>query len=36
VPVRTVVDTLPLEQANEALAMLRDGTVQGAIVLTVS
>jgi propanol-preferring alcohol dehydrogenase len=29
-PVRTVVETFPLEQANEALRRLRDGEVQGA------
>ena len=36
VPVRTVVETRPLEQANEALAELRAGHVQGAIVLTIA
>jgi alcohol dehydrogenase, propanol-preferring len=36
VPVRTVVETRPLEQANEALAQLRDGKVQGSLALTVS
>jgi len=33
VPVRTVVETFPLEQANEALARLRDGRINGAAVL---
>ena len=33
VPVRTHVETLPLEQANEALDRLRRGDVQGALVL---
>ena len=34
VPVATRVETLPLEQANEALARLREGRLQGAAVLT--
>ncbi len=33
IPVETSVETLPLEQANEALARLRDGRLQGAAVL---
>lgn len=33
VPVRTEVQTFPLEEANEALARLRSGRVQGAAVL---
>ena len=33
VPVRTHVETYPLEQANEALARLRSGGVRGAAVL---
>jgi len=33
VPVRTAVDTFPLEQANEALARLREGRISGAAVL---
>ncbi|WP_439578027.1 zinc-dependent alcohol dehydrogenase family protein [Elioraea sp.] len=33
VKVRTEVETLPLEQANEALSRLRDGRVTGALVL---
>ncbi len=33
VPVRTQVTTYPLEQANEALADLREGRLQGAAVL---
>jgi alcohol dehydrogenase, propanol-preferring len=36
VPVRTVVETRPLGQANEALAQLRAGDVQGAIALTIA
>jgi propanol-preferring alcohol dehydrogenase len=35
VPVRTEVKTFPLEEANEALARLRSGKIQGAAVLTV-
>ena len=35
VPVVTTVETLPLEQANEALARLRDGRLTGAAVLTM-
>ena len=35
VPVHTEVTVFPLEQANEALAALREGRVQGAVVLTV-
>jgi alcohol dehydrogenase, propanol-preferring len=34
VPVKTAVETMPLEQANEALARLREGRVEGALVLT--
>jgi alcohol dehydrogenase, propanol-preferring len=33
VPVRTEVETFPLEQANEALARLRSGALRGAAVL---
>lgn len=33
VPVRTEVETFPLEEANEALARLRSGRIQGAAVL---
>lgn len=33
VPVRTAVETLPLDAANEALARLREGRVTGALVL---
>lgn len=36
VPVRTTVETMPLEQANEALQRLRQGRVQGALVLLPS
>jgi alcohol dehydrogenase, propanol-preferring len=32
--VRTSVETMPLERANEALARLREGRVEGALVLT--
>jgi propanol-preferring alcohol dehydrogenase len=35
VPVRTEVQTFPLEQANEALERLRKGQIQGAAVLTI-
>jgi propanol-preferring alcohol dehydrogenase len=35
VPVRTEVRTLPLDAANEALAALRAGEVQGSLVLAV-
>jgi alcohol dehydrogenase, propanol-preferring len=33
VPVRTEIETFPLEEANEALARLRNGKIQGAAVL---
>jgi propanol-preferring alcohol dehydrogenase len=33
VPVKTTVETFPLDQANEALARLREGRLQGAAVL---
>jgi propanol-preferring alcohol dehydrogenase len=33
VPVRTKVETFPLQEANEALAKLRSGAVRGALVL---
>jgi alcohol dehydrogenase, propanol-preferring len=36
VPVHTSVETMPLEQANEALARLREGRVEGALVLTTA
>ena len=35
VPVRTEVETFPLEQANEALDRLRGGQIRGAAVLRV-
>ena len=35
IPIRTSVERLPLEQANEALARLRDGRLQGAAVLVM-
>lgn len=35
VPVVTTVETLPLEEANEALARLRDGRLTGAAVLVM-
>jgi propanol-preferring alcohol dehydrogenase len=35
VPVRTAVQTFPLEEANEALNRLRRGQIQGAAVLMV-
>jgi alcohol dehydrogenase, propanol-preferring len=35
VPVRTEVEVLPLEEANEALGSIRDGTLRGAAVLRV-
>jgi propanol-preferring alcohol dehydrogenase len=35
IPVKTTVQTFPLEQANEALAHLRGGKVRGAAVLTL-
>jgi propanol-preferring alcohol dehydrogenase len=34
VPVKTSFETMPLEQANEALARVREGRVEGALVLT--
>ena len=36
VPVKTAVQTFPLEQANEALDSLRHGKIEGAAVLVVS
>jgi alcohol dehydrogenase, propanol-preferring len=36
IPVHAEVDTLPLAEANAALARLRDGKVQGALVLTIN
>jgi alcohol dehydrogenase, propanol-preferring len=36
VPVQTSIQTYPLEQANEALADLRAGRLQGAAVLTMA
>ena len=33
IPVRTTTETLPLEQANEALTRLREGRITGAAVL---
>jgi propanol-preferring alcohol dehydrogenase len=36
VPVRAEVETLPLDEANTALTRLREGKVQGALVLTLS
>lgn len=35
VPVRTTVEVRPLERANEALASIRDGSLEGAAVLKV-
>jgi propanol-preferring alcohol dehydrogenase len=35
VPVRTEVETFPLEEANEALRRLRSGTIHGAAVLVM-
>jgi alcohol dehydrogenase, propanol-preferring len=35
VPVRTEIQTFPLEEANQTLARLRAGKIQGAAVLTV-
>lgn len=35
VPVKTTVETFPLEQANEAPARLREGRINGAAVLTM-
>ncbi len=36
VPVHTMVETRPLEQANEALMQLRQGKVQGSLALTIA
>jgi propanol-preferring alcohol dehydrogenase len=36
VPVRTTVQTFPLEQAEDALTRLRDGRIEGAAVLQVA
>ena len=35
IPVKTEIRTLPLEQANEALALLRGGRIEGAAVLVM-
>ena len=35
IPIRTEVQPYPLEQANEALAQLREGNVRGAAVLVI-
>ena len=35
VPIHTAIQTFPLEQANEALLALRQGCVQGAVVLVM-
>jgi propanol-preferring alcohol dehydrogenase len=35
VPVRTEVETFPLEQANDALGRLREGTLRGSAVLVI-
>ncbi len=34
IPIRPAVRTMPLEEANPALAALREGAVSGAVVLT--
>ena len=36
IPIRTAVETFPLEQANEALARLRQGRINGAAVLVMN
>jgi propanol-preferring alcohol dehydrogenase len=36
VPVRTEVETFPLEEANEALHRLRSGRIRGVAVLTMA
>ncbi len=36
IPVRTTVETMPLAEANQALTRLREGRVQGALVLTIA
>jgi alcohol dehydrogenase, propanol-preferring len=36
IPVRTTVETMPLAEANQALTRLREGRVQGALVLTIN
>lgn len=36
VPIRTTVETFALEEANEALARLRDGRITGAAVLAIN
>jgi propanol-preferring alcohol dehydrogenase len=35
IPVKTIVQTFPLEEANEALTRLREGKIKGAAVLTM-
>jgi propanol-preferring alcohol dehydrogenase len=36
VPVQTEIQPFPLESANDALAMIREGRVQGAAVLSIN
>jgi propanol-preferring alcohol dehydrogenase len=36
IPVHTTVETYPLEEANQALTRLREGPVQGALVLSIA
>ena len=35
IPIRTTIEAMPLDQANEALSALRDGRLTGAAVLTM-
>jgi propanol-preferring alcohol dehydrogenase len=35
IPIKSTVETFPLERANEALARLRDGRITGAAVLKI-
>jgi propanol-preferring alcohol dehydrogenase len=36
IPIRTEVEVRPLEEANEALDSIRDGSLKGAVVLRVA
>jgi alcohol dehydrogenase, propanol-preferring len=36
IPIQTTIETFPLEEANEALAALREGRVTGSVVLDLS
>lgn len=35
IPIQTVVTPFPLERANEALTALREGAIEGAVVMAL-